>query len=880
MPMGSLTFQLEQQEGALIHGLLSGWQSLPQPGEFFAFFTATEGTFYARLNRYKPSKKRPEALALELELVSGKPSLHIMGLQILSAAEFYRQRYGHKTAHLPLYLNGIALDLSQSGSVVYVQPGPNKLIQHIIATLLKQDTPIVVIDPVGMTLPEAFEQCVLGRDKSLSIQDVGANRFIAQVVSGLAKDIQAEAATLLTQLMPATPAFIPLSYFAEHGKLQKHPLGSSILHGLFALHTSKLYASRPEEVLHCKDLSTRSHINLSRVPAEFLPQALAGILQLLQKQGLPAETELIILASELATDEVTQLLQYSGHRTYLVSRLQTPWRQWVEDSWLECDQFGHEGIQIQGRLTRQIPLFFEKAGLTLSQSLAPEPLVLKEPEEPSDWEGDQDFDEVELENGFEAFQFGQTGSNWITETGIEESHATASLTAVPTEDDSIATGLEDDTPAYELSYFMKEPDLRASLPAVAAEDWRHALIDETIGEAAHEGLESESVALNLDSSVTEEAPEVLLPFVVPEEESLSLDFSLQEAETIELPSLEQGSENTAEFEESSWQASAEEVSAHGTVLTTDAPNWLTEDTLSLDPIEALLQPSGQRIEPLDVTLNEQIALEAPPVSEDSQLRSQQLASPLDSGSEVFNLELHELLQDVSLPEDSRVVTHVSTSPEPRSAKKPSYLDFVIDETDALGEEHLEDHHAEDSPVEIESKNQITEPLETGLTEDFFNLSQLDLLEEEPSEQFATFESLGLEAVDHELPREQPTENSTAEFLMEESDTEDFQFNFALENTSEQEAVDRESSIPSVSKAEEELPEKIPEPVAPLAVLEQEVKPVVLYQPGQNVLHPRYGKGVVKKVISMDNAQVILHINFEEIGKRLLDPSLTPLEKVS
>ncbi len=55
---------------------------------------------------------------------------------------------------------------------------------------------------------------------------------------------------------------------------------------------------------------------------------------------------------------------------------------------------------------------------------------------------------------------------------------------------------------------------------------------------------------------------------------------------------------------------------------------------------------------------------------------------------------------------------------------------------------------------------------------------------------------------------------------------------------------------------------------------------VEYKAGEEVRHQRYGKGVIKRVITMDDNQVILNITFEGIGKRLLDPKLTQLEKVS
>lgn len=52
---------------------------------------------------------------------------------------------------------------------------------------------------------------------------------------------------------------------------------------------------------------------------------------------------------------------------------------------------------------------------------------------------------------------------------------------------------------------------------------------------------------------------------------------------------------------------------------------------------------------------------------------------------------------------------------------------------------------------------------------------------------------------------------------------------------------------------------------------------VSYQEGDTVHHEKYGAGTVQKVMSMEG-RVILNIQFEQVGKRLLDPNLSPLNK--
>ncbi len=77
-----------------------------------------------------------------------------------------------------------------------------------------------------------------------------------------------------------------------------------------------------------------------------------------------------------------------------------------------------------------------------------------------------------------------------------------------------------------------------------------------------------------------------------------------------------------------------------------------------------------------------------------------------------------------------------------------------------------------------------------------------------------------------------------------------------------------------------LEEQSPVPVYPTKQLEQQqVMAQAGFQVGEKVQHERYGIGIVNKVIPMEET-VILNITFENVGKRLMDPALTQLEKVS
>jgi hypothetical protein len=51
-----------------------------------------------------------------------------------------------------------------------------------------------------------------------------------------------------------------------------------------------------------------------------------------------------------------------------------------------------------------------------------------------------------------------------------------------------------------------------------------------------------------------------------------------------------------------------------------------------------------------------------------------------------------------------------------------------------------------------------------------------------------------------------------------------------------------------------------------------------FEAGDRVSHETYGEGVIRRVIPMDG-RVILNIQFDQVGKRLLDQSLSKLERL-
>ena len=90
----------------------------------------------------------------------------------------------------------------------------------------------------------------------------------------------------------------------------------------------------------------------------------------------------------------------------------------------------------------------------------------------------------------------------------------------------------------------------------------------------------------------------------------------------------------------------------------------------------------------------------------------------------------------------------------------------------------------------------------------------------------------------------------------------------VEDDSFTELDNNEDSFEIVEDQEEELP------VYPA---EEPTQDVPIFSQGDTVSHPKYGRGVVEKLIKYGN-KTLCSISFENVGRRLLDPSISELSR--
>lgn len=193
--------------------------------------------------------------------------------------------------------------------------------------------------------------------------------------------------------------------------------------------------------------------------------------------------------------------------------------------------------------------------------------------------------------------------------------------------------------------------------------------------------------------------------------------------------------------------------------------------------------------------------------------------------------------------------------------------------------------------EIPSVDDFSNQVEETLTE-----NDLDLIEEMPLEISTQEDDLIVE----DLPTEEVIEETEYEEEKQEPIQEDLDFTPTTieldDNTEELPTLDDVIEESTKSNDEDDLPmfqeeqtqdefaeeilSEIEESVEELPIYETEeaTQPAIEFAQGDTVTHPKYGTGVVEKLIKYGN-KTLCSISFEEVGRRLLDPSISELQKV-
>lgn len=197
-------------------------------------------------------------------------------------------------------------------------------------------------------------------------------------------------------------------------------------------------------------------------------------------------------------------------------------------------------------------------------------------------------------------------------------------------------------------------------------------------------------------------------------------------------------------------------------------------------------------------------------------------------------------------------------------------------------------------------NQVGEELHDELTEDDLDLLDdfgLDEIQEEVSitdEDVPTEESIEISSfveepfIEEEIEEPVIDEFEQTEPIEESSASDSFDFSQIEEESIIEEEQPSESFSSVMSQQAELEPPEVDilpanlssTPIVPIysADVEPQVQSDDIEQ-GDVVVHPKYGKGTVEKLITY-GSKTLFSINFDNVGRRLLDPTLAEIKKAN
>lgn len=303
----------------------------------------------------------------------------------------------------------------------------------------------------------------------------------------------------------------------------------------------------------------------------------------------------------------------------------------------------------------------------------------------------------------------------------------------------------------------------------------------------------------------------------------------------------------------------------------EEPEILTEeeevnnDEILIQDYDELSADTTENIETLDEELiSDDISLNSDSSEQEIQINDNEELS-IELGSD-FNLDLEENSIEDSESSDVLILETQEENNQleeinvlPISDDSYSFDEIVeLDPSEAGDDDIIID--MEDEPEELSENidEEIVKDVDkvfTTMKDDYISDSDLDFIDELNSDEDSILE----EVSDAELEEISEQEDTG---ILEEYNDEPIQLQ---EETNEPEILEtRNSSTPIVPVYDADIPQEDMVMSDPI-------------QQGDTVVHAKYGNGVVEKMIKYGN-KTLFSINFDNIGRRLLDPTLTEIKK--
>lgn len=325
-------------------------------------------------------------------------------------------------------------------------------------------------------------------------------------------------------------------------------------------------------------------------------------------------------------------------------------------------------------------------------------------------------------------------------------------------------------------------------------------------------------------------------FIIYGKSTQHVPFIIELSSILDAPETEVEQQESEQTVETQVQPEEETQAVNEPDDFSDESNSYSYETLNSDDEEPATyqeetqeeEPEQEEIQPAEIgnVIDEELAEEAP--AQAPEIVEEQVEETTDYLPNVFENTEDEL----SSEENDNVLEE----------------DVIIQ---PVAESFLENNTIEEEqPVsEVEDETIISEP---EVQEEVIEPQSEDIIEPEPIEDNAA------EVVD-EIMFSQPAPATSLEQELEEEPLTEDELNF----------------IEDVNIGAADVVEEVEVPIFPAETPANENNST--FEQGDRVTHPKYGEGVVEKMIKYGN-KTLCSINFANIGRRLLDPAISELEK--
>ena len=423
-----------------------------------------------------------------------------------------------------------------------------------------------------------------------------------------------------------------------------------------------------------------------------------------------------------------------------------------------------------------------------------------------------------------------------------------------------------------------ETETQNSENELSVEDLENEITDETIKE---ENLiyPSEAEELEPAAKAIEKKSDDLIEKLSEEVSTAPANINLFEDEETEDKTLQEEDLNPLEVEQINEANLEEPVNRQESI----------EEIHSEDiPEETLIQEEDSSTEDLSPELQEETAPEEIPEVIDTDSQISESGLPVQENEEPPVIE-EEPAEEITLPEEISDFTGETITENEPVQEIPALKEFE-DNNNELGVIPLNDDNSElDELVELDADSAADEDtILVDLGDDEENLSDEDLdkqIVEDVDKVFTTMkeddeisdsdldfiDELNEENNSDELEELTPS-NGLEELQPLEEDNDDEGFIEPLEEVGSSQIPEENSEILETKNSTT--------PIVPVYDADIPPEDMVTSDPieqGDTVTHAKYGTGVVEKMIKY-GTKTLYSINFDNIGRRLLDPTLTEIKK--